>query len=103
MSWLHAHFSKGYADHAIFTFDQNAPGGGTELTLSHGYAVEKGKLYGLKAGHGTTKRNDDLFPTDISLEVTDIRDTTHVIHGVPTTQFSWQCWPNMMGFNPLNQ
>ncbi|MGQ0464338.1 MAG: DUF7065 domain-containing protein [Sporichthyaceae bacterium] len=103
MSWLHAHFSKDYAVHAIFTFDQNAPGGGTELTLSHGYAVDKGKLYGLKAGHGTTKRDDDLFPTDISLEVTDIRDTTHVIHGVPTTKFSWQCWPNMMGFNPLNQ
>jgi hypothetical protein len=101
MSWLHAHFSRDYAVHAIFTFDQNAPGGGQELSLSHGYALEGGGLYGLKAGHGTTVRDDDLCPVTIDLEVTDVRDEVHVLRGVPTTRFAWQCWPNMVGFNPL--
>jgi hypothetical protein len=101
MSWLHAHFSRDYAVHAIFTFDQNAPGGGQELSLSHGYALDGGGLFGLKAGSGTTVRDDDLCPVTIDLEVTDIRNEVHVLHGVPTSRFAWQCWPNMVGFNPL--
>jgi hypothetical protein len=99
MSWLHAHFSRDYAVHAIFTFDQDA--GGQELSLSHGYALQDGSVYGLKAGRGTTKRDDDMCPATIDLEVTDIRDQVHVLHGVPTSRFAWQCWPNMVGFNPL--
>lgn len=101
MSWLHAHFSRDYAVHAILTFDQFEAGGGTELSLSHGYVLDSGVRYGLKAGRGITARAEDLFPQDIALEVTDVRDRTHVLHGVATTRFAWQCWPNMVGFNPL--
>lgn len=101
MSWLHAHFSRDYAVHAIFTFDQDA--GGEELSLSHGYALQDGGVYGLKAGRGSTERDDDLCPATIDLEVTDVRDRTHVLHGVPTSRFAWQCWPNMVGFNPLGR
>ena len=49
MSWLHAHFSRDLAMHAIFSFDPQPTG---ELTLAHGYVVDSGKVFGLKDAHG---------------------------------------------------
>jgi len=55
MSWLHAHFSKALAIHAILSFDP-ARDNGRELWLAHGYVLERGQVHGLKAGTGQTVR-----------------------------------------------
>jgi hypothetical protein len=98
MSWLHAHFSKDFALHGIFSFDPSDRG--TVLSLAHGYILENGKVYGLKAGTGKTTRNG-WFPEEKVLEVTDSRDKTHTFRGEATTSFPWHAWPNVVGFNAL--
>ena len=101
MSWLHAHFSEGLAVHAIFDFD--AENRGTELRLTHGYILEDGVVYGLKAGTGTTERRHEYFPEAKRLEVVDARDRSWVFQGKALTAFPWQAWPNVVGFNALMQ
>ncbi|MGT2476614.1 DUF7064 domain-containing protein [Paraburkholderia terrae] len=101
MSWLHAHFSERFAVHAIFSFDENE--GGKTLSLSHGYVLQDGKVYGLKAGTGNTIRVHDRYPEHIQLAVTDSADRTWELQGDATTTFPWQCWPNMVAFNTLTR
>lgn len=60
MSWLHAHFSKELAVHGIFGFDQSR--NGDELWLAHGYVLENGRVFGLKAGTGAVKRPQERYP-----------------------------------------
>lgn len=98
MSWLHAHISKDFAMHAIFSFD--AADGGSTLSLAHGYILENGEVYGLKAGHGTTVRKG-WFPEEKVVEVTDKRDKTFSFRGKALTSFPWHAWPNVTGFNAL--
>ncbi|MCY1198778.1 hypothetical protein D9M68_108410 [compost metagenome] len=100
MSWLHAHFSEKLAVHAIFSFDENE--GGKQLSLSHGYVLRDGKVYGLKAGSGQTIRTIDRYPEKISLSITDSSDVTMELVGDALTTFPWQCWPNMVAFNTLS-
>lgn len=101
MSWLHAHFSRDLAIHAIFSFDPAT--NGRELTLAHGYVVSGGKLFGLKNGTGRTTRKHDRFPDTVALTVTDSSDRTWKLNGQGLTTFPWQCWPNMVSFNALAQ
>ena len=98
MSWLHAHFSEDLALHAIFDFD--AASGGEALRLTHGYLLQDGQVYGLKAGTGKTVRNG-WYPEEKVLEVTDKRDRTWNFRGTALTAFPWQAWPNVVGFNAL--
>lgn len=99
MSWLHAHFSEDLAIHAIFGFDpaQN----GTDLSLTHGYVVEHGEIFGLKAGRGRTVRVRDRFADRVELELVDRNDRSWLLTGAGLTSFPWQCWANMVGFNVL--
>ena len=99
MSWLHAHFSEELAVHAIFGFDGTT--NGTELWLAHGYVLEKGAVYGLKAGTGRTERPQERYPESVALDITDSADRTFTLHGRALTTFPWQCWPNMVAFNSL--
>lgn len=99
MSWLHAHFSKDLAFHGIFGFDQSS--NGDLLWLAHGYVLEKGKVYGLKAGTGRVERLQERYPEHISLELTDSIDRVWKAKGFALTTFPWQCWPNMVSFNSL--
>ena len=99
MSWLHAHFSKDLAFHAIFSFDPKA--NGRELSLAHGYVVEKGEIFGLKAAHGVTKRLRDRYADEVDLVLVDSRDREWNLHAKGLTSFPWQCWPNMVSFNAL--
>lgn len=101
MSWLHAHFSEQLAVHAIFDFDVETRG--TELRLTHGYILEDGVVYGLKAGTGTTERRHEYFPEAKRLEVVDACDRSWVFQGKALTAFPWQAWPNVVGFNALMQ
>ncbi|MFS8035493.1 hypothetical protein ACI7BZ_00775 [Xanthobacter sp. AM11] len=99
MSWLHAHFSKDLAVHAIFSFDpeQNA----RDLSLTHGYVVERGEVFGLKAGHGHTVRLRDRFADQVELELTDRTGRVWKLAAKGLTTFPWQCWANMVAFNVL--
>ena len=99
MSWLHAHFSKDLAIHAIFSFDP--AGNGTELSLTHGYVVEKGQVFGLKAGTGRTVRKSDRFASTVELELTDKTGRVWRLQAWGLTAFPWQCWANMVAFNVL--
>jgi len=101
MSWLHAHFSKDLAIHGIFGFDQAR--NGDELWLAHGYVLEHGKVYGLKAGSGRVRRPQERYPDKIELEVTDSAGRLWKLEGKGLTSFPWQCWPNMVAFNSLCQ
>jgi len=101
MSWLHAHFSERFAVHAIFSFDEND--GGKALSLSHGYVLQDGKVYGLKSGTGTTVRTADRYPEAIQLTLTDSESRRWELRGEAVTTFPWQCWPNMVAFNTLSK
>jgi hypothetical protein len=47
MSWLHAHFSRELAMHAIFDFaPQVGPDGANSFRLTHGYVLERGAVLG---------------------------------------------------------
>jgi hypothetical protein len=99
MSWLHAHFSRDLAFHGIFGFDPQR--NGEALWLAHGYVMEKGKVFGLKAGTGKVERPQERYPERIALELTDSADRVWKAEGRALTTFPWQCWPNMVSFNSL--
>lgn len=99
MSWLHAHFSKDFAVHGIFGFDQTR--NGDELWLAHGYVLRNGRVYGLKAGTGRVERPQERYPERVRLSLTDSADRELSLEGRALTTFPWQCWPNMVSFNAL--
>lgn len=99
MSWMHAHVDDNYAIHAIWSFDHT--GESAELSLTHGYAMVDGQVFGLASGSGRTVRDERLYAREIELEVVDSRGETHVLSGRGLTRFPWQAWPNMVGFNVL--
>ncbi|SEQ48164.1 hypothetical protein SAMN03159444_01787 [Pseudomonas sp. NFACC02] len=99
MSWLHAHFSRDLAVHAIFSFDPED--NGRQLSLTHGYVVERGRVFGLKAGTGEVVRHSDRYAQTVALELVDCDDRTWTLEANGLTTFPWQCWPNMTSFNVL--
>lgn len=99
MSWLHAHFSKDLAIHAIFSFDPEK--NGTSLSLTHGYVVEKGRIFGLRAGTGTVVRRHDRYAESTELHLVDCDGREWKLKSEGLTRFPWQCWPNMVSFNVL--
>ena len=101
MSWLHAHFSRDLAIHAIFSFDPAT--NGSELSLTHGYVVEKGRVFGLKAGTGRTVRVVDRFAETVELTLTDREGREWKLSASGLTRFPWQCWANMIAFNVLGR
>ncbi|PZQ50713.1 MAG: hypothetical protein DI556_06235 [Rhodovulum sulfidophilum] len=101
MTWLHAHFSKDLAVHAIFAFDPET--NGTDLSLTHGYVVENGEVFGLKAGTGRTARRFDRYAEQVELELTDRADRVWKLRAEGLTSFPWQCWANMISFNVLGR
>ena len=103
MSWLHAHFGDDLAVHAIFDFDPAVgPDGPSALRLTHGYVLERGEVFGLKAGEGESVRVD-LYPTTTRLRVVDSRDREWQLEGTAQTSFPWQAWPDTVGFNVLHE
>ncbi|MDX6381962.1 MAG: hypothetical protein QOI57_2986 [Rubrobacteraceae bacterium] len=103
MSWLHAHFSRDLAIHAIFTYDPDvAPDGTSALQLTHGYVLEDGEVHGLKAGEGESTRSG-MFPMTTRLRVVDRRDREWVLDGSAKTTFPWQAWPGVVAFNVLHE
>lgn len=101
MSWLHAHFSRDLAVHAIFSFDP--ADNGTRLSLAHGYVLERGQVLGLKAGAGRVQRRPERYAESVELELTDRNDRVWRLQARGCTTFPWQCWANMVSFNVLAQ
>jgi hypothetical protein len=101
MSWLHAHFSKDLAFHVIFSFDPRT--NGRDLSLAHGYVVERGQIFGLKAARGTTKRTRERYADTVDLVLVDSADREWKLSAQGLTSFPWQCWPNMVSFNVLGR
>jgi hypothetical protein len=99
MSWLHAHFSQDLAIHAIFSFDPAT--NGQELRLAHGYVLDRGEVFGLRAGVGKTIRERDRYADVVDIAVTDRSGREWILSGRGLTTFPWQCWPNMVSFNVL--
>ncbi len=100
MSWLHAHFSRDLAAHAIFSFDPLT--NGRSLSLTHGYVVEGGRVFGLKDAHGETKRRE-RYAELVDLVLLDSADREWRLSAEGLTTFPWQCWPNMVSFNALGR
>ena len=100
MSWLHAHFSKDLAIHGIFGFDP-ARDNGRELWLTHGYVLDRGQVFGLKAGTGQTIRLQERYPETVSLQLTDSADRRWTLNGRALTTFPWVYVPNNVSFNSL--
>ncbi|PNG24575.1 DUF7064 domain-containing protein [Methylocella silvestris] len=101
MSWLHAHFSKDLAVHAIFSFDPEQ--NGLRLSLTHGYVVERGEIFGLKAGSGQAVRRRDRYAESVELLLVDRADREWRLSAKGLTSFPWQCWANMVSFNVLGR
>lgn len=103
MSWLHAHFSRSFAIHAIFDFDPElGPDGPSPLRLTHGYVMDHGEIVGLKAGEGEAVREDG-YPIAESLRLVDRLDREFKLEGTAVTSFPWQAWPDVVGFNVLHE
>ena len=68
------------------------------MTLAHGYVLENGVVYGLKAGYGTTKRDAERMPDQIFAELTDTRGKVHRLDGQAVNGYPWLFWMNMVGF-----
>ena len=99
MSWLHGHFSKDLAFHAIFGFDPEK--GAEDLWLAHGYVLEKGKVYGLKAGRGRVERRQEWYAEHMALELTDSAGRVWTPQARALTTFPWFWEPNTITYNPL--
>lgn len=99
MTWLHGHFGTDLSLHAILGFDPAA--GGKELWLAHGYVLENGEVFGLKAGSGRVERRQEWYAEHIALELTDRAGRVWKPEARALTTFPWLCWPNMITFNPL--
>jgi hypothetical protein len=99
MTWLHGHFSKDLAFHAILGFDPQK--GGKDLWLAHGYVMEKGQVFGLKAGAGRVDRRQEWYAEHLTLELTDSENRIWKPEARALTTFPWLCWPNMVTYNPL--
>ena len=102
MSWLHAHFSQDFAIHAIFGFDP-ARENGRDLWLAHGYVLDRGKVFGLKAGTGQAVRNQERYPETVALRLTDSDDRVWNLNGRALTTMPWIYVPNSIGFNTLSE
>jgi hypothetical protein len=101
LSWLHAHVGPELLVHGLFDFTtDNGPDGESPLTLTHGYVLDHGKLKGLKAGTGVTRRSH-LYPERIQISVTDTQDRTWEAEGEALTTFPWQSQPGVVGHNSL--
>ncbi len=101
MSWLHAHFDRKTALHAILNFDART--GDATLALAHGYVIDNGTMIGLAGGGGRVERGPDRFARRLSLDFVDAAGTRHTLEGASLTTFPWQCWPNMVAFNCLTR
>lgn len=101
MSWMHAHFSRDLAIHVISDFTTDGgPDAPSRLTATHGYVLDHGTVYGIKAGTATSWRAD-FYPQAIALSVTDSADRTWELQGSALTTFPWQAWPGTVGHNVL--
>jgi hypothetical protein len=101
LSWQHAHVSPDLAIHVICDFGTDAgPDAPSTQAMTHGYVLDHGKVYGLKAGSGTTQRRG-FYPERIQLSVTDSADRTWELEGEALTTFPWQAWPGTVGHNSL--
>jgi len=101
LSWMHAHFSTDLAVHALFDFStENGPDAPGPITMTHGYVLDHGKVYGLKAGTGVTTRAG-FYPENIQISVTDSADRTWELEGNALTTFPWQSQPGVVGHNSL--
>jgi hypothetical protein len=98
LSWLHAHFSADYAIHAMLAYD--VADRATTMTLTHGYVMDHGKAYGMRAGSGTTE-HDGWYPSVKDITLTDVRGKEYRLRGTGRTTFPLHAWPNIMFFNAL--
>lgn len=98
LSWLHAHFSENLAIHAMLAYD---PGDrAATMTLTHGYVLDDGAVYGMTGGSGTTT-HDGWYPATKSLVLTDRRGKEWRLEGRARTSFPLQAWPDIVFFNAL--
>jgi len=101
MSWLHAHFSRDLAVHAILDFSTDAgPDAPSPLTLTHGYVLDHGSAVALTGGGGVTERTG-FYPEHVSLQLTDVKGREWELDGRALTTFPWQAWPGTVGHNCL--
>lgn len=101
LSWMHAHFSPDFAVHALFDFTtDNGPHAAGPITMTHGYVLDHGKVYGLAAGAGVTTRAG-FYPERIQISVTDSAGRTVELEGNALTTFPWQSQPGVVGHNCL--
>lgn len=98
LSWLHAHFSEDLAIHAMLAY---SPGDrAAHMTLTHGYVLDHGSVYGLTGGTGSTS-HDGWYPAGKDLTLTDIRGKEWRLRGTGRTTFPLQAWPDIVFFNAL--
>jgi hypothetical protein len=103
LSWMHAHFSQDLVVHGLFDFStEEGPDAPTPLTMTHGYVLDHGKTYGLKAGGGMTWRAG-FYPEAIHIAVTDSADRVWELEGTALTTFPWQSQPGVVGHNALHR
>jgi hypothetical protein len=101
LSWMHAHFSADLVVHGLFDFStDDGPDAAGDIRLTHGYVLENGKVFGLKAGDGRTERAG-FYPERVLLSVTDSADRTWDLAGSALTTFPWQSQPGVVGHNSL--
>ncbi|MGE0373146.1 MAG: hypothetical protein AB7Q01_14860 [Gammaproteobacteria bacterium] len=99
MSWFHASFGEARTIHCIFALDPHRLGANYGQFL-HGYVLENGQVFGLKAGHGTARRAG-LMEEALDITVTDVRDRTFHLTGHAIAHNQWNAWPGLCVYHAL--
>lgn len=97
MAYMNVHFGKDLAIHSIFRVDPEQP---EFAGFLHGYVLDNGTVYGIRAGHGSAIRLGQ-FPITLELTVTDIRGKSFHLTGSPIASTLWQNVPNIIDFYAL--
>ena len=100
MGWINACFGPDYVVHAIWSRALDTDGW-DGFTFAHGFALIDGQVRGLKSGRLRAVRSNGQMPKSYEMEVVDIDDRSHVLHGEPVTQHHWACYSN--SYVPFSQ
>ena len=97
LTWTNAHFGDDYVVHAMFAFDKDGAPGNQHI-FRHGYACVDGRVRGVKAASVQTVR-DGYYPTYVEMELVDLDDRVHKVHGAMVCHRPWQVYGNC--FSPM--
>lgn len=95
-----ATFGEDLAFHMICPWDPTHEGPGA-FTLSHGYVMERGEVYGLTDRLTMTSAHTGMICTALDMTVTDVRGHEFVLNAYPGVGAPWIAAPSAVVHNAM--